>query len=278
MALANYIKLTRLNQPTGIFLLLLPCLMGLALAAQQSLDFDLKELLKIATLFAIGSVIMRSAGCIINDIFDRKFDKNVARTKSRPLASGIVSLRSALILLTILLILGLIILLQFNLRTILSGFVALSLVILYPLAKRFTNYPQIILGMTFNFGVIMAALALNNNFNFATIVWTLIYDTIYAFQDIEDDLRIGVKSAAIKFAENPKKSFLICNFIMFLLLVFVGIVNKFDTNFFLAILLTSLFLDYKIQKCDLKAPENCLKTFKSNIWVGILILFAIIVG
>lgn len=285
MALENYIKLIRLNQPTGIFLLLLPCLMGLALAAQQNPDFDLRELLKITALFTMGSVIMRSAGCIINDIFDRKFDKNVNRTKSRPLASGKISLRSALILLAILLILGLIILLQFNQRTILSGFVALSLVVLYPLAKRFTNYPQIILGAAFNFGIIMAVLALNNNFNFsnislyfATIVWTLIYDTIYAFQDIEDDLKIGVKSAAIKFSGNPKKYFLLCNFIMFLLLVFVGIFNKFDINFFLAILLASLFLDYKIQKSDLKSPENCLKTFKSNIWVGILILFAIMVG
>jgi 4-hydroxybenzoate polyprenyltransferase len=130
----------------------------------------------------------------------------------------------------------------------------------------------------------MASLAINNSLNistiilyFAAIAWTMIYDTIYAFQDIEDDLKIGVKSAAIEFSKNPKRNFAITNFIMLLLFILLGVINKFGPNFFLAILLVSLFLDYKIQKCDLKNPENCLKTFKSNVFAGILILFALII-
>ena len=149
---------------------------------------------------------MRSAGCVINDLFDKKFDEKILRTKNRPLASGKVSRFEALILLGLLLILGFVILLQFNFKTILSGFFALALVATYPLMKRVTHYPQIFLGLTFNFGILMSGLVFLEKITLdfiilyiAGIIWTVIYDTIYAYRDIEDDLKIGVKSTAIKF-------------------------------------------------------------------------------
>ncbi len=285
MILKNYAKLTRINQPTGILLLFLPCLFGAALAAKQNPGINPYELLRIILLFLVGSIIMRSAGCIINDILDRKFDKKVNRTKNRPLANNDISLNSAIILLLILLFFGLIILLQLNFATFIGGLFALILVAIYPLGKRFTNYPQVILGLTFNFGILMTSLAINSGITFsaillylAGIVWTLIYDTIYGFQDIEDDLKIGLKSTSIKFSSNPKGFFTICSLTMFLLLFFLGTINKFNNNFFFIILLASLFLDYKIRTCNLSNPKNCLAVFKSNIWVGILISWAIILG
>lgn len=228
---------------------------------------------------------MRSAGCVINDLLDQKFDEKVARTKNRPLASKAVSRREALILLASLLLLGLIILLQFNLKTILSGFAALLLVTTYPLMKRVTYYPQLFLGLTFNFGIIMSSLALLNRIDFGTLIlycaailWTVIYDTIYAYQDIADDLQIGVKSTAIKFQQNPKKILISLSLIMFLALILLGWKGNFKSGFFLIILVTALLLNNKIKNCDFKNSQNCLKVFKGNIWIGVLILSAIILG
>ncbi len=212
MPLSNYIKLTRLNQPTGIWLLFLPCLFGIFLALKKLPNFETIEAARIILLFLAGSIVMRSAGCVINDLIDQKFDEKVERTKNRPLAAKKISRRAALILLGVLLFLGFLILLQFNTRTILSGFAALALVASYPLMKRITHYPQVFLGLTFNFGVLMASLALLENIGigavilyFACIIWTVIYDTIYAYQDIDDDLKIALKSTQISFNKNPKK-------------------------------------------------------------------------
>jgi 4-hydroxybenzoate polyprenyl transferase len=151
--------------------------------------------------------------------------------------------------------------------------------------KRITYYPQIFLGLTFNFGVIMSSLALLNKIDFdfvilycAGIIWTLIYDTIYAYQDIEDDLKIGVKSSAMKFGENPKKFFIYLSLLMFLILIFLGWRNNFRSGFFFVILLNDLLMNYKIKNCDFKNPMNCLKAFKINVWIGLLILIAIILG
>jgi 4-hydroxybenzoate polyprenyltransferase len=281
----NYIKLTRLNQPTGILLLFLPCLFGIFLSLKRIPDFDLKEVSWIIFLFFAGSVIMRSAGCIINDLFDQKFDEKIGRTKIRPLAAKKISRLEALILLALLLFLGLLILLQFNFKTILSGFLALILVITYPLMKRITYYPQFFLGLTFNFGILMASLAILERIDLAaillyvgTIFWTLIYDTIYAFQDIEDDLRVGVKSIAIKFKNNPKKILFWLNFAMFLSLICVGIESRFGPSFFLIIWISTAFLNQKIKNCDFKNPKICLRTFKENIAVGVLIAASILAG
>ncbi len=283
--LSNYIDLTRLKQPTGIWLLFLPCLFGIALAVKKLPAVTFAEIARMVFLFFIGSVVMRSAGCVINDYFDQKFDKKVARTKSRPLASGKVSPREALILAASLLLLGFLILLQFNLKTILSGFFALALLATYPLTKRITNYPQIFLGLTFNFGILMSSLAIFDGIDsdfvllyFSAIIWTVIYDTIYAYQDLEDDLRIGIKSTAIKFGRNPQKILLLLSLIMFLSLIYLGWQLQLKPIFFLVILLNAFLLTRKIKNCDFKNSANCLAVFKENFWVGILILTAIILG
>ncbi len=285
MLLSNYLKLTRLNQPIGILLLFLPCLFGVFLSLKKLPNFDLIEVVKICLLFFAGSVVMRSAGCVVNDIFDRKFDAKVERTKSRPLAAKTISLQNALILLAFLLFFGLIILLQFNKLTVLSGLFALLLVATYPLMKRFTYYPQIFLGLTFNFGILMASLALTETIGigawilyFSCVIWTVIYDTIYAYQDIEDDLQIGVKSTAIRFKKNPQKILKILNFALFTSLTFLGWKENFESGFFLAILVSDLFLNRNIQTCNFSDSQNCLKVFKANFWVGLLILTAIILG
>jgi 4-hydroxybenzoate polyprenyl transferase len=281
----NYIRLTRLNQPTGILLLFLPCLFGIFLALKKLSNPDFSEITHVIFLFFMGAFIMRCAGCVVNDVFDQKFDAKVARTKNRPLASGAVSQFGALIILGLLLLPGFIVLLQFNLKTILSGFIALALIVIYPLMKRITYYPQVFLGLTFNFGILMSNLAILQKITWETIIlyvaaiiWTIIYDTIYAYQDIEDDLRIAVKSTAISFQKNPQKALIWLTFTMFLTLILLGWKCKFGFGFFLVILTADLLLNHKIKKCDFQNPQNCLKIFKENIWVGFLILIAIILG
>ncbi len=283
--LSAYIKLARLNQPIGIWLLFLPCLCGIFLSLKEISNPELAEIFRIIFLFFVGSVSIRSAGCVVNDIFDQKFDEKVTRSKSRPLAAKIIKRSEALILLSILLIVGFIILLQFNMQTIVGGFFALSLVITYPLMKRITYYPQVFLGLTFNFGILMSSLATLQTITSSSIIfylslaiWTVIYDTIYAHQDVNDDIRIGVKSTAIKFGKNTKKILISLSLVMFLGLVFLGWKESFGPEFFLTILLADMFLNHKIQKCNLENPADCLKFFKSNIWFGILILIAVILG
>ncbi len=280
----NYIQLTRINRPIGIGLLFLPCLFGVFLAEKNS-HLDISQLLFLISLFALGSTIMRSAGCVINDIFDQNFDRAVARTKNRPLASGTVSKREALILLTFLLFLGLLILLQFNFATILSGFIALALATIYPLMKRVTYFPQIFLGFAFNFGILMAHLAILGHLSLAScclylaaIIWTLIYDSIYAYQDIEDDLKIGVKSSAIKFANNPKIILISLSIAMFILLILTGLLAKLSIHFYLISFAASFLLIQKITFCDFKDSAKCLKVFKDNFWVGLMIAIAIFLG
>lgn len=230
---------------------------------------------------------MRSAGCIINDFFDQKFDALVARTKTRPLATQEISTRNALILLGILLLIGLAILLSFNLKTIVSGLVALALVITYPLMKRFTYYPQIFLGLTFNFGILMSSLALMNTINFSTvflylaaIIWTIIYDTVYAFQDIEDDLRFGIKSTAIKFknhiALGPKEILYWLCLAMLICFVLCGLAANLGFGYFLLILPCCYTLISQIEKVDLE--RNSLVFFKANVWFGIGVAIAILIG
>lgn len=278
----------RINQPTGIWLLLLPCLIGLVLSIKiGSLSSDL-GLAKLALMFFGGSVVMRSAGCIINDLFDKDFDKKVLRTKNRPLASKKISSINALALVGILLLTAFLILWQFNFKTIVSGFVALFLVITYPLMKRFFNFPQLYLGITFNFGVIMASLACLEEVSashfliyFLLILWTIIYDTIYAFQDIEDDMRIGVKSSAItinSYFKNPKKILHFLNFLIFLGLIFIGVKNKFAYEFFLVAIFAFVFMVFELYGCNIKNSQQCLNFFKKNIIFGILILIAIYLG
>ncbi len=285
MSFKNLIHLTRLNQPVGIILLFLPCLFGIILSFKQIDHPSPHEILFDTFIFTFGSIIMRSAGCIINDIFDKDFDKKIERTKNRPIASGKISKHKALLFLINLLAIAFALLLQLKIEAILSGFIALALVTAYPLMKRITHYPQIFLGLTFNFGIIMTSLHILGKIGWDiailylfAIIWTLIYDTIYAYQDIEDDLKVGVKSSAIKFSKNPKKILTNLNLLSFALLIFLGWKEEFSADFFITILLADLYLNLKIQKCDLTIPTQCLKTFKSNIVYGAIIALALILA
>ncbi len=283
--ISNYLKLIRIHQPTGVWLLFLPCLFGIFLALKKLPNPDFLEVLKIIGLFLVGSIVMRSAGCVINDLFDKKFDKKVARTKQRPLAAKSISQFEAFAVLAFLLSIGLTILFQFNFQTILSGFAAMLLVIAYPLMKRITYYPQIFLGLTFNFGILMSSLVILGQITnealilyFAAVIWTVIYDTIYAYQDIEDDLKVGVKSSAIKFQNNPGIILISLSLVMFLTLLFLGWFANFRVPYFIIILLASIFANHKIKNCNFKLDSHCLANFKANIKVGSLILIAIILG
>lgn len=273
----KYLALIRFYQPVGFFLLFLSSLFGIIFALRsQNFDF---EILKIAILFFIGSFIMRSAGCIINDIADRDFDKKVARTKNRPITSGQISVKEAIVFLGFLLLIGLIILLQFNKLTILLGFFALFFVILYPFCKRFTYFPQFILGITFNFSVLMSYSAITNQINLSIIllylvavIWTIIYDTIYAFADIADDVKIGIKSTAIKFSKNPKLILIILGVVKILLLTIIAIINKFHYVNFIIIFCYLLFFSQQIKLLDISDKNNCIKYFKANIYNGLLMI------
>ncbi|MDC0524906.1 4-hydroxybenzoate octaprenyltransferase, partial [Pelagibacteraceae bacterium] len=210
-----FIELTRLNKPIGFMLLFWPCAWGLAYANNFAHNENL--FLYYLLLFFFGSILMRSAGCIVNDIVDKDFDKKVKRTKDRPLASGKISIIKSLVYVAFLCALALLILLQFNFLTIALGIGSMFLAFSYPFMKRITYWPQLFLGLTFNWGVIMAWSAINNYISVEIIIlylsaifWTLGYDTIYGAQDMSDDEIIGLKSTSIKFKKNIKLFVGIC--------------------------------------------------------------------
>tara|TARA_Y100000746_G_scaffold227346_1_gene233825 strand:- start:83 stop:781 length:699 start_codon:yes stop_codon:yes gene_type:complete len=229
---------------------------------------------------------MRSAGCIVNDISDKNFDKKVERTKNRPIASGEMSIKIAFFYVIVLCGLALMVLINFNNITILLALASMPLAFTYPLMKRFTYWPQLFLGITFNYGLILGWTSINGAINlpaislyFAAIFWTLGYDTIYGYQDINDDEIIGVKSTSIKFKKNPKKFLLLCYSIFFTILILAGLIMKFEFFFYLSLILTfyHLFL-YQIKNLNIKEPTNCLKIFKSNNIIGLLVFFNLLIG
>ena len=284
--LDDYINLIRLNRPAGIYPLLFPCLFGCALAYKSpDAVISVYRLIYFMLLFAIGSVVMRSAGCIINDIFDQKFDILVSRTRNRALVAGKVTKKQAIILLFVLLLFGLLILLQFNQKVVLLGFFSLFLAVIYPLTKRITYFPQVFLGITYNIGVLMASLAILQKINISaiilyvtTIIWTVIYDTIYAYQDIEDDLKIGVKSTAVKFASSGKKIMILLNIAMFSGFILLGKINDWSLYYYFLALIANGYLLFGLIKCDLKNPKDCSEAFKSTLNFSLIILTAIIFG
>ena len=275
------IRLTRLDKPIGFLLLFWPCIWGLTLA--YNFNNEIKIYIFYTILFLLGSIFMRSAGCIFNDIVDKDFDKKVERTKNRPLAAGKISVLEAFIYVFFLCMTSLIILLQFNLLTIILGMGSMVLAFAYPFMKRITYWPQLFLGLTFNWGIIMGWSALTNNISIepvllylSAIFWTLGYDTIYGLQDIRDDEIIGTKSTAIKFKDNIKifVSACYCLFVFFILILFFMMeINK--INLILAILFI-LSLIYQIKIFNIENPESCLKAFKNNNLVGIFILIFIL--
>tara|TARA_Y100001958_G_C21181771_1_gene511491 strand:+ start:63 stop:923 length:861 start_codon:yes stop_codon:yes gene_type:complete len=264
-----FIDLTRLNRPIGYLLLFWPCSWGLAYA--YSLNKNIENFLYYIILFLLGSVLMRSAGCIVNDIVDRKLDKRVKRTKYRPLAANLISVKKAFTYVIILCALAFCILIQFNFLTIVLGLASMTLAFSYPFMKRITYWPQLFLGLTFNWGIIMAWASLSNYLAldifivyFAAIFWTLGYDTIYGAQDIVDDEIIGVKSTSIKFKSMLKK-FVSINYSITIIILMLFFFNNSRSMIFL-IPLTAFILTliYQIINFDKRNPISCLDSFKIN--------------
>ena len=279
-----FIELTRLNRPIGYMLLFWPCIWGLTIA--YDFNSELEKFYFYSLLFLLGSILMRSAGCIVNDIADKNFDKKVERTKNRPIASGKVSVKYAIIYSFILCGLAFLVLINFNKFTILMALLSMPLAFTYPLMKRFTYWPQLFLGITFNYGLVLAWISINNSINlvpiifyFGAIFWTLGYDTIYGYQDIKDDEIIGVKSTSIKFKNNPKKFISLCYIFFFLSLILVGFLMNFKVSYFISLMITFFHLGlYQIKNLEVSKPNMCLVKFKSNNLLGLIVFINILIG
>ena len=279
-----FIELTRLKKPIGFMLLFWPCAWGLTLAYnfQEKLNYYFFYLI----LLFFGSVLMRSAGCIVNDILDREFDAKVFRTKDRPIASGKVSVKLGIFYSIFLCLLALIVLLNFNLFTIFLALGSMPLAFSYPLMKRYTYWPQLFLGITFNYGLILGWTIIKAQidpiiivFYTGAIFWTLAYDTIYGFQDIKDDEIIGLKSTSIKFKNKPYFFLFLCYSIFLLSLFVVGYLmdlNKIYLLFFFLIVIQMYY--FQLKKLQLSNPDNCLNVFKSNNILGALVFLSLILG
>ena len=279
-----FIELTRLKKPIGYMLLFWPCAWGLTLAY----NFNGEKITYIfyIILFLLGAILMRSAGCIVNDIADKEFDKKVLRTKNRPIALGKISVIRGLVYTVILCLLAFIVLIQFNFLTIALAVISMPLAFTYPLMKRYTYWPQLFLGITFNYGLILGWISITNEFNIEPLIlyigaifWTLGYDTIYGFQDMSDDEIIGLKSTSIKFKSNPNLFLTIC-YVMFLISLFlIGLVMNFNQSYFILLVFIAIHMFYyQLYKLDTNNVNQCLHTFKSNNFLGFLTLVAILMG
>jgi len=279
-----FIELTRLKRPIGFMLLFWPCLWGLTLV--YDFNSNLFNYFFYSALFLSGSILMRSAGCIVNDIADKNFDQKVERTKNRPIASGKVSVKLASTYAFILCGIAFLVLINFNKLTILMALISMPLAFTYPLMKRITYWPQLFLGITFNYGLVLAWISISGEisiipiiFYLGAIFWTLGYDTIYGFQDIKDDEIIGVKSTSIKFKNDPKK-FLFISYCMFIISLFlIGILMNFKMYYFLFMIVPILhLLVFQIAKLNTNLSLDCLIKFKSNNILGLIIFTNILVG
>ena len=275
-----FIELTRLNKPIGFMLLFWPCSWGLAYSFIA--NHNIKLFFYYLILFFFGSVLMRSAGCIFNDIVDRDFDKRVKRTKTRPIPAGKITIKKSLIYVLALCLIAFLILIQFNWFTILLGMGSMFLAFTYPFMKRITYWPQLFLGITFNWGIILAWVAVNNSLSFEIIIlyisaifWTLGYDTIYGAQDMSDDEIIGLKSTSIKFKDNIGL-FVSISYFISIISIFCLFIDFFGINTFtLFTLMFFLSLIYQILKLRKAKTESYLKLFKFNNYSGFLLFLAI---
>ena len=279
-----FLELTRLKRPIGYMLLFWPCSWGLTIA--YDFEQNLNKYFFYLVLFFLGAVLMRSAGCIINDIADKDFDKKVTRTKNRPIASGEVSVKVGFIYSAILCVLAFLVLINFNMFTIILALGSMPLAFTYPLMKRFTYWPQLFLGITFNYGLVLGWTSIYSEINLAPIVfyvgaifWTLGYDTIYGFQDIKDDEIIGLKSTSIKFKKNPINFLTLSYGILFISMVTVGILMNLNIFYFMFLILIAAHLFYfQIRKLEFNNPQSCLTNFKSNNILGLFIFISLVVG
>ena len=279
-----FVELTRLKKPIGYMLLFWPCIWGLTIV--YDFNSNLFQYFFYTSLFLAGSILMRSAGCIVNDIVDKNFDKKVERTKDRPIASSKVSVKLGLLYALALCGLAFLVLINFNNLTIFMALASMPLAFTYPLMKRVTYWPQLFLGITFNYGLVLAWISITNQisiipiiFYLGAIFWTLGYDTIYGFQDIKDDEIIGVKSTSIKFKKNPKKFLLICYSTFLVSIIFVGFLEDFKIYYFMFLIFPILqLLNFQIRKLDFENATDCLNKFKSNNFLGLLIFVNILIG
>lgn len=269
----NYLELIRLNKPIGFMLLLWPCWFSLAY-----INLPQHTLINYYLLFLFGAVIMRSAGCIINDLVDQNIDSKIERTALRPIAAKKISNLHAIIFLIILLTIGLLILLQFKFETILAGLVCTPLIVMYPFMKRITFWPQLFLGIVFNWGIIICSVEFFGTitieffiFYLACIFWTIGYDTIYAFQDLKDDIKNKIKSTAVLFRDKGKYLVLTSYTLMFLLIGYLSFLktNKLVTMFFLIIII--IFIFFNLLRWDHESESNSGKIFRQNNTFGAMI-------
>ncbi|XP_043268177.1 4-hydroxybenzoate polyprenyltransferase, mitochondrial [Venturia canescens] len=281
-AVQPYMKLMRIDKPIGSWLLFWPCGWSIAMAAPAGAFPDLSML----TLFGLGAFIMRGAGCTINDMWDQDIDKKVARTKSRPLVTGEVTQMQSLVFLAGQLSIGLSILLQLNWYSVFLGASSLGLVIIYPLMKRITYWPQLVLGMTFNWGALLGWSAVQGSCDWsvclplyaAGICWTILYDTIYAHQDKVDDVLLGIKSTALKFGD--KTNVYLCGFAtcMITSLITSGAMSGQSWPYYVAVGLVGGHLANQITTLDINNPNDCAKKFISNHMVGLILFLGIVMG
>ncbi len=276
---SNYLlKLGRYNKPSGSFLLMWPCYWGSMIEVNNQFLF-----IKSLILFFLGSFIMRGAGCCINDILDKEYDAKVKRTRERPLASGKLNLTEAVFFTIFQLLIGLLVILQFDSRVIIIGFIIMPFVFIYPLLKRFTHFPQVLLGLIFNWGIIIGYISQNNLFDykilfvyFAGVFLTIAYDTVYGFQDIEDDKKIGVKSLSILIENNSVYYLTTLYFISFLLFTFFFFIyyDGFIKNVISSII---IFTFYYSQVFKFFKKDAFIEIFNSNTFYGGLIAIILLI-
>lgn len=277
--LKKYFQLMRFHKPIGIFLLLWPTMWALWISAHGFPE------IKNLIIFIGGVILMRAAGCVINDVADRKLDLHVKRTQFRLLTTGEISVRHAMILFCGLCLFAFILVLFTNLFTILLSIVALFVASLYPFMKRYTHFPQVVLGIAFAFSVPMAFAAEKNHLNvtclllfLATIIWTIAYDTEYAMTDRDDDLKIGIKSTAIFFGKYDRWTIGLLQSIFLSLLMIVGAREHFSLIYFTSLFFAGLLFLYQHFLMRKREPEKCFQAFLNNHWVGLLIFLGIILS
>jgi 4-hydroxybenzoate polyprenyltransferase len=275
--LGDYARLMRLDRPIGIFLLLWPTLWALWIASEGHPDH------KILAVFVLGVIVMRSAGCIINDYADRDIDRHVSRTQNRPLTSGRVSTREAKFLLLVLCLAAFALVLQLNTLTILLSIVALLLAAIYPFMKRFTHMPQIFLGAAFGWAVPMAFAAQTGSVPqiawlmfLATLLWATAYDTLYAMVDREDDLALGVKSTAILFGDSDRQIIGLIQVMVLLCLLMIGRQAELGMIYYISVLVAGLLAAYQQYLIRYRTREGCFQAFLNNNWFGMVIFLGIL--
>lgn len=273
----SIIQLMRLNSPTGYLLAFFPACFGFFLTNPKQSDFS------FLLLFFIGSIIVRSAGCIINDILDKDFDKEIRRTKNRPLASAALSFKTAMIILSILLFIGFTILLTLTNIAIYVGLIAMMMIAIYPLMKRITYIPQVFLGLTFNLGALIAYASILYDLSISAFLmyaaccfWTIGYDTIYGFMDLQDDQKIGVKSIALLLVNGKYKIWILLFYLIFILLFTM---LTYTINYKICTIVGSIFagliLIWQVVTLNIKDHQNCLARFKSNNYVGFILFITL---